>query len=154
MTDIPNNSVRAIMRRIVLWVIPDEIMLIVAYKSGVTYQNQVGGVMCAQLALEGVLAPIDFGDEATRQIQGCSFPPGKQGISEEVADMIDQILANTAGARFLRVDRGRLHECWEAWIHVLGVCPDVDDLRQDPKYFGPIFGFGDVRGVLTWPNSD
>ncbi len=38
---------------------PDELMLLLDYPSGVIYQNQVGGNVCWQEELEGILAPID-----------------------------------------------------------------------------------------------
>ncbi|WP_437951053.1 DUF6210 family protein [Sorangium sp. So ce296] len=133
---------------------PDEIMLVVEHPSGVVYQNQVGGVVCWQAELEGVLSPLDLSDETAQRIQNCPYPSGREGITDEVADTIDALLASEPGARFLKVDRARLGHSWEAWVYVLVDSPDSSASDVAGTYFGPIRGFGSARGVLTWPNSD
>lgn len=143
------------MKRVLLWNIPDEIMLVVEHPSGVVYQNQVGGVVNWQAELEGVLAPLDVRPDAVRRIQDCPYPSGREGITDEIADAIDALLASEPGARSVRVDRARLGQSWEAWVYVLIDSPErstVEAAADD--CFGSICGFGRARGVLTWQNSD
>ncbi|WP_104986299.1 DUF6210 family protein [Sorangium cellulosum] len=142
------------MKRVLLWDIPDEIMLVVEHPSGVVYQNQVGGVVCWQAELEGVLSPLDVSDDTVQRIQKCPYLSGREGISAEIADTIDTLLASEPGARFLKVDRTRLGKSWEAWVYVLIDSPESREADTASTYYGPIYGFGVARGVLTWPNSD
>lgn len=147
-------------RRVLLYDI-EKIMLIIEDPAGVRYQNQVGGVVCWQAELEGILCPLDIDAENASCIENLPYTSGAQGISAEVADRIDAILASRPSTSFLRVDRARLDESWEAWVYVLvgattgAVSPDmpVTDMPLDTDMM-PIRGFDTVRGVLTWPNSD
>ena len=148
---------------ILLWDMPDELMLIVEHASGVAYQNQVGGVTCDRPRLEGVLAPVGVSHEASTQIKRLAYTNTALGISSGIADTIDALLAAQPTGRFLRVDRSRLVECQEAWIHVVIDSPEKIDAHLEPDYFGPyvhsdyhgsVFGFGPAKGVLTWINSD
>jgi hypothetical protein len=142
------------MKLILLWDIPDEIMLIVEHPSGVQYQNQVGGVVNYQAEMEGVLSPLDLHSETRSRIQECSYPGGIQGITTEIADTIDAALAAQPSTSFLKVDRTRLDESWEAWIYVSLDSPESSVRKRFGSYHGPIYGFGAAKGVLTWPNSD
>jgi hypothetical protein len=141
------------MKRILLWDIPDEIMLVVAHSSGVTYQNQVGGEACWQAELEGLLCPLDVSPEGTRRIQGLDYPAARAGIPVELADQIDDVLAASTATRFLTVDRNRLADCWEAWIYVWVDSPEGRPEGTGP-HFASVLGFGTAVGVLTWPNGD
>lgn len=139
---------------ILLHDMPDGIMLIVECPSGVRYENQVGGVVCWRGEEEGVLAPVDLSSSTIEAIQNCSYPQGKAGISPEIADTIDGLLATESGARMLKVDRERLDESWEAWIYVQIDAPATTARDFNDNYYGSVYGFGTARGVLTWPNSD
>lgn len=140
-------------KRVSLHYIPG-MMLIIEHPSGVRYLNQVGGVVNAQEEMEGVLAPLDISEEAASRIEAYPYPQGRQGLSSGIATMIDDVLASEPGTRFLRVDRTRLDESWEAWVHVRFHSPDTDDRSLVDPYFGEAYGFGAARGVLTWCNSD
>ncbi|WP_169796410.1 DUF6210 family protein [Chondromyces crocatus] len=129
-------------------------MLVVEHPSGVLYQNQVGGVVCWQAELEGVLSPLDLSADAVQRIQTCPYPSGREGISNEIADTIDALLAVEPGASSLKVDRARLGQSWEAWVYVLIDAPGEGAAETVGTSCGPIRGFGAARGVLTWPNSD
>src|SRR5689334_5814997 len=107
-----------------LFGMPDEVMLIVEHSSGVRYLNQVGGVLCWQAEVEGVLAPLDATPEVNERIQNCPYPSGRKGITKEIADTIDALLASHRGTTFLKVDRARLDESWEAWVYVLIDSPE------------------------------
>ena len=130
-----------------------EVMLVVEHSTGVIYINQVGGVGCARPEIEGALAPVDLREADVQRIMGLPYVPGR-GLQADNADAIDAILISNVGGRHLRVDRERLHESYEAWVFVVG---QVDDFSSDwfqRDYAGSVFGFGTVKGVLTWPNSD
>jgi hypothetical protein len=133
---------------------PDALMLIVECPSGVRYENQVGGVVCWRGEQEGVLAPIDVGGATLEAIQHLSYPQGIEGITIEIADSIDALLVAETGARMIKVDRARLHQSWEAWIYVEIESPRATVQGLAPEFSGSVYGFGVVRGVLTWPNSD
>ena len=141
-------------RRILLWDMPYEVMVIVEHPSGVLYQNQVGGVCCWQGELEGVLAPVDLSPESVETIMGFPYPSGREGITEENADAIDAVLSAHPGSRHFRVDRLRLEESWEAWVYVLIDSPASTVGSLTEEYFGSVYGFGPAKGVLTWINSD
>ncbi len=130
----------------------DVVMLVVEYPSGVVYQNQVGGNVCHQAKLEGVLAPLGLESSSVNQIMRCSY--GMQGITAETADTIDSILASDSEGKYVKVDRSRLEECLEAWVHVIVESPNSPDPMETPEFFGGWCGFGRARAVLTWPNSD
>jgi Family of unknown function (DUF6210) len=140
----------------------EQMVLIIACPDGVRYQNQVGGVVCWRAEMEGVLAPLYLAPEDADRIMTCPYPAGIMGITSEIADTIDTILGPKPATSFLKVDRTRLDESWEAWVHVLiNVPPEAasgawtsTSTSTFDKYTGPIYGFSPARGVLTWPNSD
>jgi hypothetical protein len=132
---------------------PVEVMLVLEHPSGVHYENQVGGVVCARVTLEGVLVPIDLYSDAVHEIMNLTYDAG-QGITAEAADAIDRALAPSPGARYLKVDRARLSESWEAWVFVVADIPESSDHQLQGPYSGAPRGFGRSTGVLTWPNSD
>lgn len=145
---VPPTPVRR-WRRVMLHDLPDELWLILDYASGVKYGNQAGGVMCYQGVLEGVLAPLGVDRGGSDRVMGLPYPGAVDGISAEIADVIDAVLAAAPHTAFVTVDRSRLHESWEAWVHVIIDSPDGGDAGK-----GSVHGFGRTRGVLTWPNSD
>lgn len=141
-------------KKIMLWGMPDALMLIIEHDSGVVYENQVGGNICWPGMQEGVLAPVEVGPLTQEKIEVLPYPNGAAGISVEIADELDTLLASENTTRFLSVDRSRLHECWEAWIYVIISAPPGQSVSPGEKYFGPAYGFGIKRAVLTWINSD
>ena len=70
------------------------------------------------------------------------------GLDEMDAELIDGELREIAFGDCLRVDRARLRESHEAWVHVV-----LDGSDEESSLFA---GFGPYprRGVITWPNSD
>lgn len=140
-------------RRISLYDMPHEIMLVVEHPSGVLYGNQAGGVVCMQPEIEGVLAPVEVWPENVERIMNLDYGAGR-GLEPELADAIDAVLAVEPSSRYLRVDRARLKQSMEAWVFVLIDSPaDTTDQIAGP-HFGALLGFGATKGVLTWPNSD
>jgi hypothetical protein len=137
---------------ILLYSMPSALMLIIERPSGVVYQNQVGGNVCEQARLEGVLAPLGLDPPSIERIMRCSY--GMQGITGQTADIIDSILASDSEGKYVKVDRLRLEECLEAWVYVIVESPMSTDPMETPEFFGGWCGFGRARAVLTWPNSD
>lgn len=142
------------MRKIILWNMPDEVMLVVEHETGVVYQNQVGGTACWQAEMQGALAPLDLSPEGMSQIQNYPYLSARAGISADAADAIDAVLASQVSTRFLKVDRSRIAESFEAWIYVRVDSKEAGISEGLTEVCGSIYGFGSGRGVLTWPNSD
>ena len=70
-------------------------------------------------------------------------------IDEETADFVDIVLASSYVTKRLKVNREKLSDSHQAWIHVIILPPDEreDDLQE-------FYGFPSNSGVLTWENSD
>jgi hypothetical protein len=117
--------------------------LIVEYPSGVEFMNQVAGYACYHPVLEGFFLPLCSGEFGIEQrVIGVFGEYGYwKGITEQMADEVDAVLDSYYLTKELCVDRSRLKETYEAWVWVCGRCPALSDL-------------GEIRGVLTWENSD
>jgi hypothetical protein len=124
----------------------EQIVLILLEPTGILYQNQVGGCACYQEYAEGILAPLDHGAglldflsvHMRDMTRGCT-------MTDNEADLVDAQLKHCLSTKNLRVDRSKLNESFEAWLHVI-----IDPYADDPY----ITGFSNTRGILTWPNSD
>lgn len=154
--------------------------LIIEHKTGISYQNQVGGHACNQRALEGFYVPLEpafLTEDTPDRFKSATFKReaysgyaldyqrameiifGKygghcySGIDNETADAIDELLNLRRGSvgKFVKVDRDRLAESMEAWVWMAPVEPLLSSLP------GPIFSamsHVSLKGVLTWANSD
>jgi hypothetical protein len=127
------------MIKVCLWKLMQP-MLIIKANTGIIYYNQVGGHGCFQEEQEGYLLPVpcerfDFGYQ--RDIDG---------FTQEMADEFDQLLEDR-GKLSIRIDRSRLKECREAWVHVVSI---ADEFTQYLFYDIPM----PVQAVMTWENSD
>jgi hypothetical protein len=146
-----------------LWALKG-IGLIIAHPSGVLYGNQTGGHANFHMALEGVFVPLmDPGDADTYRaklsgefvdqqsaLDAYFMGPKWEGycdawIDDETADFVDKVLAGSTATRRLKVDRDRMADSHEAWIHVVVPADDGYQLYE---------GFPGGPGVLTWQNSD
>jgi hypothetical protein len=121
--------------------------LIVKAATNVIYTNQTGGLSCWHPKVEGFLVPLrtPLGMrelEALRNVCDC-----EDGIDSETADQVESILGRI-GFKGIRVDRSKLAESWESWIHVI--------LSGELGYKVPLEGARPewLEAVLTWPNSD
>ncbi|HET9366215.1 MAG TPA: DUF6210 family protein [Candidatus Angelobacter sp.] len=123
--------------------------LIIARPSGVLYGNQAEGYACSHPQAEGVFLPLPVQPGASELWSLQQHFRGEWGpIDEESARIVDRILRRN-GHNYLKVNRARLTESCEAWIHVL-----IDEPEMYSKASSAIAGFGKCEGVLTWPNSD
>ena len=131
--------------------------LIIPHPTGITYTNQAGGHACLQPEAEGFLVPIanDVGlpDHALispenqlfdyfRKLHCCGEP-----LDENAARQIESIFHELPSWGGLRVDRQRLADSVESWVHVT-----VDRNEHGPL---PVSGLNyPIAALLTWSNSD
>jgi len=133
--------------KVVLHDFPD-LGLIVKAATNVIYTNQTGGFACWHPEVEGFLVPLrtHLGLRGLNALQsaciGCD-----DGLNSETADALESMLARL-GFKGIRVDRSKLAESWESWIHVI--------LSGELGFDVPLEGPRPERleAVLTWPNSD
>lgn len=165
------------MKRIVnLW---DQvgIGLIIKCATGVVYSNQACGHCCLRPEQEGAFVPIGdeiampSGDLLSKERELLAYfegPPwhgsgAMTGLTEGDADFIDRVLTKRPDLSYIRVDRSKLSESYEAWVHVTvrdGDGPLVQTV--DPKMglvevrLTTFSGFGafPLAAILTWRNSD
>ena len=126
--------------------------LIIEYSSGVWYTNQTGGYACLHSEVEGVFVPLTREQFSQQEELENYFTGLKWGghcyesIDEETADFLDSVFAGNFRTQALKVDRAKLAESHEAWIHVI-VSPD----GQLSEMWS---GFHNAPGIVTWENSD
>jgi hypothetical protein len=159
--------------------------LIVLGESGVLYTNQTGGYACLHPAAEGWYVPlVDSRYDQDAALKAYfSGPPWNggcaTGITNADADFVDRLLQSSSVSAFLRVDRERLANSHEAWLHVfIGTVPNKATvfppaaLQSNKLAHGsanappipapspinrakaPVYGFSGYRGILTWCNTD
>ncbi|MFN0042784.1 MAG: DUF6210 family protein [Alphaproteobacteria bacterium] len=124
--------------------------LIVLEQGGAVYSNQCGGYACHHPEAEGVYVPLgelpaSFDADFARpepKWHGRRF----DGIDEETARFIEECLASSVpgGIACVAVDRARVAESEEAWVHV--VIAENDHAL--------LTAHGGKRAILTWRNSD
>lgn len=125
--------------------------LIVLGRTDIWYQVQSGGYARFQDRAEGFFVPLSsevvdhylrlhgYFVEHSPEMRG-------EGIDAAAAKFIDAELSRLPGHAGITVDRARLRESREAWVHVVIAEPTLALLLQ---------GFRDsVDAILVWPNSD
>ncbi len=127
------------------------VALIIAAPTGVTYSNQVGGHACLQPTYEGALLPVNPDRDPDGPRSDLETALGEallnQGfLDDALADAVDAILARFYATAGLTVDRTRLRESTEAWVHVIAREAEGGAYGESRYPAG--------RGVLTWLNSD
>jgi hypothetical protein len=136
-----------------LWQV-NGIGLIIAHPSGVIYSNQTGGFACNHRKMEGVFVPLANSDVDQQAELEAYFTGPKwrghcyNGIDEETAGVIERILKSSFLTSTLKVDRERLLESEEAWIHV-----NISTETGEGESYA-IDDFPGGTGVITWDNSD
>ena len=138
------------------------LFLILKWPSGFAYATQTGGLSCEQSWAEGILVPLGlagqerlderFGDGRTKYSGGCF-----NGIDDDDAAWIDSVLAHLDPAfdrgPLITVDRSRLADSSEAWVHVR-IGPHPERHPRDTFDFWPFHGIPAQEAILTWENSD
>ena len=136
--------------------------VIVSWPSGVVFTNQTGGTSCLAPEMEGIFIPLR--NDCTAQ--GVLVSPendlweyftgprwggigATQGLQQQDADFIDALLHRVNLHPAMSVDRRRLRESHEAWVHV---AIHDDEFRDPPLFTG--FSPYPRPGILTWQNSD
>lgn len=134
--------------KVVLHEFPD-LCLIVKAATNVIYTNQTGGFACWHPEVEGFLVPLHthLGMRELESLRSLFGSDCDDGIDSEIADQLESMLARL-GLKGICVNRSKLAESWESWIHVT--------LSGDLGYKVPLEGARPERleAVLTWPNSD
>lgn len=133
----------------------DSVGLIISHPTGVWYSNQTGGYATLFPEFEGAFvllknSLIDQQAELKRYFTGSKWKGHCYNeIDDETADFVDAILASSYVTKRLKVNREKLVDSHEAWIHVIILPPDEreDELQE-------FYGFPSNIGVLTWENSD
>lgn len=163
--------------------------LILLFPSEVHYSNQVGGIACLQPKAQGIFVPLHdelksqeatltdyfwsgIGREVTYASSADLIDWEGWGIDEKDADFIDNLLQESSYTRMLTVNRDRLNDSCEAWVHVhvddrapllvrrgrMEEWPDsmahlqVEYSGGGPYY--PILNLPSREAILTWTNSD
>ena len=123
----------------------NDLGLIVIFPSGVIYTNQVGGFGCLHPEVEGVFVPLSVGNRKVLFALQQHFKGNWNHIEETDAQVVDKLLRSD-GFEFIKVDKIKLEESFEAWIYV--------DIEEISKTFPLLNGFGKSKGILTWANND
>ena len=138
----------------------NQLALILSEPSGIYYYNQVGGHACYQEEAEGILVFVeDDCKNLYKRITEYSIEDHGRWLTElkeEDADHFDSLFRwayESLIMRFaLRIDRTKLKESKEAWVHVI-LEHDIPEYRPMPNEFN-FTGFHCKNGILTWDNSD
>nr|WP_243436214.1 DUF6210 family protein [Acanthopleuribacter pedis] len=125
--------------------------VVIKKQTGVIYSNQVGGHSCLQPKIEGVFLPLDtdhlpedYRDSNLNALENLDWQAQSGNLTVTLADQVDAILARHNFSTGILVDRRKLEDSYEAWVHVT-LSPSRDSVYQGPAR---------MEGVLTWPNSD
>ena len=139
--------------------------LIIEFPSGVLYSNQTGGTSCLHPQIEGVFVPLrneyqlPDGPILSAELDLVQYFAGPRhggsgatrGIDTADADFIDSVLEQVRLRASVRVDRNRLRESHEAWIHVV---ISADESQDNSVAVFAEFTPYPRPGILTWSNSD
>jgi hypothetical protein len=124
-------------------------------KSPVKYMNQTGGHCVDHPEQQGFFIPLcnpTFYNRETEKREHLLFDlkpieNKADGIKEKDADLIDRLFKKYDLP--LKVDRELLHECAEAWLHVV-----VHDVIESHNWdFINVLLEGD-KGIFVYENSD
>jgi hypothetical protein len=131
--------------------------LIIKAKTGIVWTNQAGGVSCLQPECEGLFVPygndLSF-DGKLISLESTLFEVFQKADEQTWVQLFERALASYAAAhwapfREIELDRSRLRDSVEAWVHVI--------YRPTPESYPPLVeGLGEppFEAVLTWSNSD
>jgi hypothetical protein len=130
--------------------------LILEHPTGITYVNQAGGVYCLHPSCQGIFVSwfndVELGSgklfSAEEALYGVSWELSSSAMTPAQADEVDAVLRATPSFQGVRVDRARLTESYEAWVHVV--------IEPPHQLGGVVWGVEPFprTGVLVWTNSD
>ena len=152
--------------------------LIVEYPSGVLYSNQTMGYHVTNPEVEGVYVPLKnevkhysskFTSPQTELFNYFRGPKHKgwgarTGLDTADADFIDEVLERWEMSDSLKVNRERLRESHEAWVHAI-ILKDEGDFEVDESDALDVLNTHGLSifssfepypraGILTWRNTD
>jgi hypothetical protein len=130
--------------------------LILAHPTGISYVNQAGGVYCLQPTCQGIFVPwlddVELGPgkwlSTEDALAGLPWEMASSAMTPADADGVDGVLRAARAFQGIRVDRARLAESYEAWVHV-----EI----EPPHHLGNIVSGVEPfprAGVLIWTKSD
>ena len=169
--------------------------LIIDYPGGAVYTNQTGGTSILTPLAKGIYIPLrnsvapktyKFTSPEVELFDYFCGPKHKgtgatDGLDEEDADFIDAVLEKWELSDSLKVDRKRLEESHEAWVHVTVLGDEGNRRLNEPSsyeirlqgnevdperahsarlfdhyYLSIFYGFEPYprAGILTWRNTD
>ena len=135
------------MKKIITLYPLNQLAIILSEPTGIFYTNQVGGNWCTHPEAEGVLVFVDDNYSGLYH-KIASYTIDLMELTKEDADFLDSVFIRKA--KYLRVDRTKLEDSMEAWIHVVFVKPEDGFPGHNLLYSG----FDSKSGILTWDNSD
>ncbi len=130
--------------------------LILEHPTGITYGNQAGGTYCLQPSCEGIFVSW-YNDVEVPSGKLMSTEEALEGLPWEIcsssmtaadADAVDAVLRAAPAFHGIRVDRTRLADSYEAWVHVV-----IEPTHKLSNVVARVDPFPRT-GVLTWCNSD
>jgi hypothetical protein len=137
--------------------------IILSWPTGIIYTNQTGGTSCFHPEMEGAFVPLR--NDCTEEGRILMSPENELwnyftgprwrgdgatlGLEAADADFIDDLLRKAKLFPTVRVDRDRLKDSHEAWVHVI-VAGDESNDSPIFAWFAPY----PRAGLLTWQNSD
>lgn len=108
--------------------------LILSLPTGITYTQQTGGMLCMQRQAAGALFPVP---EIFLTAALMTAASDDNLITDQDANLIDNAWSEIGGDIRMAIDRTRLEDSEEAWVHV--------EIIME-HYAG--------AAILTWENSD
>jgi hypothetical protein len=122
--------------------------LVIKLPTGVRYTSQTAGVACEHPEVEGVFVPLQtrVGRPELATLSGM-LRGAWNSLGAHQADSLDAFLKRYDFKR-ISVDRSKLTESTEAWVHVAvsGIGEDGVPLAIDSSKI--------LFGIPVWPNSD
>lgn len=121
----------------------DKAGLIVPCKSGVSWTNQVGGIMIFHPEVEGVFVPLPFGVDDISAVQDLA------GDFGSIKGAVRQFLADNHMGSFFSAPDSFDGRCGEAWLPLV-----VREQHPAMPHRSVLKQLEGVDCILTWENSD
>ncbi|MBY6186089.1 hypothetical protein KUV89_05590 [Marinobacter hydrocarbonoclasticus] len=123
--------------------------LVIQAESNCVYFNQTGGTACFQSEMEGHFVPFNFDCDPDDFESSLEYKLGQlfvnsESVSRDLAQSIDKLLQNNPETSGVSVDNTKLEDSLESWVYVT-----IKSTENNPVNYEK-----EMKGVLTWPNSD